>query len=311
MSTGGTPLITARRLIKRFTDFTAVAGVDFDVHAGEAFGLLGPNGAGKTSTMRMIGCVSPVTEGELRVLGMDPRVHASAIKARLGVVLQQDNLDTELTVRENLLMYARYFDMPRVLARARADELLEFVQLADRADSEVEPLSGGMKRRLTIARALINEPDVVLLDEPTTGLDPQARHVIWDRLYRLKQRGATLVLTTHYMDEAEQLCDRVVIMDQGRIVAEGSPRALIDQHVTREVLELRVGADDRAALGAGLMGRPERVEDLPDRVVVYADDGEVVLDHLHAQGIRPTSALVRRATLEDVFLRLTGRTLVD
>ena len=311
MSHDGAPLITARRLIKRFTNFTAVDGVDFDVHAGEAFGLLGPNGAGKTSTMRMIGCVSPVTDGELRVLGMDPRTHASAIKARLGVVPQQDNLDSELTVRENLLMYARYFDTPRRVARARVDDLLEFVQLTDRADSEVEPLSGGMKRRLTIARSLVNEPDVVLLDEPTTGLDPQARHVIWDRLYRLKQKGATLLLTTHYMDEAEQLCDRVVIMDRGTIVSEGSPRQLIERHATREVLELRVPEERRSSLREGLTGQVERVEELPDRVLVYADDGEVVLEHLHAQGVRPVSALVRRSTLEDVFLRLTGRTLVE
>jgi lipooligosaccharide transport system ATP-binding protein len=306
-----TPLITARRLTKRFKDFTAVDGIAFDVYPGEAFGFLGPNGAGKTSTMRMIGCVSPITDGELRVIGMDPRTHASEIKRRLGVVPQQDNLDAEITVRENLLMYARYFDIPGPVARARTDDLLAFVQLSDRADSEVEPLSGGMKRRLTIARGLINEPEVVLLDEPTTGLDPQARHVIWDRLYRLKQRGATLLLTTHYMDEAEQLCDRVVIMDKGRIVAEGSPRELIERYSTREVLELRVDDEARSVIRPGLNGLAERIEELPDRVRIYTADGEHALGHVHALGIRPTSALVRRSTLEDVFLRLTGHSLVE
>ena len=306
-----TPLIVARDLTKRFKNFTAVDGVSFAVHPAESFGYLGPNGAGKTSTMRMIGCVSPVTGGELRVFGMDPQTHASAIKARLGVVPQQDNLDNEISVRENLLMYARYFDIPRAAAARRADELLEFVQLSERASSEVEPLSGGMKRRLTIARSLINEPEVILLDEPTTGLDPQARHAIWDRLYRLKQRGATLLLTTHYMEEAEQLCDRVVIMDRGRIVAEGSPRELIEQYSTREVLELRVPDDIRATLRGLVDGNAERVDELPDRVRVYTADAERALDAIHEAGVHPESALVRRATLEDVFLRLTGHALID
>ena len=306
-----TPLITARRLTKRFKKFTAVDGIDFDVYAGEAFGFLGPNGAGKTSTMRMIGCVSPVTDGELRVIGMDPRTHASAIKARLGVVPQQDNLDNEITVRENLLMYARYFNLPGPVACARADDLLAFVQLSDRAASEVELLSGGLKRRLTIARSLINEPDVILLDEPTTGLDPRARHAIWDRLYRLKQRGATLLLTTHYMDEAEQLCDRVVIMDAGRIVAEGSPRQLIERYSTRDVLELRVGEEMRVVVRRGLDGFAERVEELPDRVQLYTADAEQALARVYALGIRPESTLARRSTLEDVFLRLTGHALMD
>jgi lipooligosaccharide transport system ATP-binding protein len=306
-----TPLIVARDLTKRFKNFTAVDGVSFAVHPAESFGFLGPNGAGKTSTMRMIGCVSPVTGGELRVFGMDPQTHASAIKARLGVVPQQDNLDNEISVRENLLMYARYFDIPRAAAARRADELLEFVQLSERASSEVEPLSGGMKRRLTIARSLINEPEVILLDEPTTGLDPQARHAIWDRLYRLKQRGATLLLTTHYMEEAEQLCDRVVIMDRGRIVAEGSPRELIEQYSTREVLELRVPDDIRATLRGLVDGIAERVDELPDRVRVYTADAERALDAIHEAGVHPESALVRRATLEDVFLRLTGHALID
>jgi lipooligosaccharide transport system ATP-binding protein len=305
------PLVLARGLTKRFAAFTAVDGIDLTVRAGEAFGILGPNGAGKSCTMRMIGCTSPVTDGELRVLGMNPLTQASEIKARLGVVPQADNLDAELTVRENLLMYARYFDIPRAIAERRADELLTFVQLSDRARAEVEPLSGGMKRRLTIARGLINEPDMILLDEPTTGLDPQARHLIWDRLYRLKQRGATLILTTHYMDEAEQLCDRLVVMDKGRIVAEGSPRALIEEHSTREVLELRLPEHERAHTQERLQGLAERIEDLPDRVLLYTSDGEGALKQIHARGVVSDSALVRRATLEDVFLRLTGRTLVD
>jgi lipooligosaccharide transport system ATP-binding protein len=306
-----TPLIVARDLTKRFKNFTAVDGVSFAVHPAESFGFLGPNGAGKTSTMRMIGCVSPVSAGELRVFGMDPQTHGSAIKARLGVVPQQDNLDNEITVRENLLMYARYFDIPREVAARRADELLEFVQLSERANSEVEPLSGGMKRRLTIARSLINEPEVILLDEPTTGLDPQARHAIWDRLYRLKQRGATLLLTTHYMEEAEQLCDRVVIMDRGRIIAEGSPRSLIEQYSTREVLELRVPDGIRVRLRGLVDGIAERIEELPDRMQVYTADAEHALDAVREAGVHPETALVRRSTLEDVFLRLTGHALID
>ena len=311
MSSRPTPLVLARGLIKRFAAFVAVDAIDFEVQAGEAFGFLGPNGAGKTSAMKMIGCASPVTEGELRVFGMDPRTHPSEIKARLGVVPQLDNLDNELTVKENLLMYARYFDIPKAVATQRADSLLQFVQLSERAGSEVEPLSGGMKRRLTIARGLINEPDLVLLDEPTTGLDPQARHLIWERLYRLKQRGATLLLTTHYMDEAEQLCDRLVIMDKGRIVAEGSPRRLIESYCTREVLELRLHPEVRAGLDGRLEGLADRIEELPDRVQLYTADGEQALEHIHALGISLESALVRRSSLEDVFLRLTGRTLIE
>jgi lipooligosaccharide transport system ATP-binding protein len=261
--------------------------------------------------MRMIGCASPVTSGKLRVIGMDPHRDASRIKARLGVVPQQDNLDNELTVRENLLMYARYFDIPRQTARARAGELLEFVQLSERAGSAVDSLSGGMKRRLTIARALINEPDVILLDEPTTGLDPQARHVIWERLYQLKRRGATLLLTTHYMDEAEQLCDRLVVMDKARIVAEGSPRDLNARYSTREVLELRFQEEVRASLNGRLDNIAVRIEALPDRILLYTDDGENALERVHAMNIPMESALVRRSTLEDVFLRLTGRSLIE
>jgi len=307
----GDVLVRARALTKRFGRFTAVDGIDFDVRPAEAFGFLGPNGAGKTSTMRMIACASPVTEGELSVIGMNPATQAREIKARLGVVPQTDNLDTELTVRENLEMYARYFDIPGSVARSRADELLEFVQLNERANDQVEPLSGGMKRRLTIARALINEPELVIFDEPTTGLDPQARHLLWDRLYRLKQRGATLIITTHYMDEAEQLCDRLVVMDKARIVAEGSPLELIERYSTREVLELRFGDAERASLDGRLEGLAERVEVLPDRTLLYTDDGEKSLDEVHRRNIAVQSALVRRSSLEDVFLSLTGRSLVE
>ena len=307
------PLIYARGLTKRFDQFTAVDHIEFDVHAGEAFGFLGPNGAGKTSTMRMIGCASPVTGGELRVLGLSPRTHASQIKARLGVVPQLDNLDAEITVRENLLMYARYFDIPGDVAKRKAAELLEFVELAERGNAQVESLSGGMKRRLTIARALVNDPDVILLDEPTTGLDPQARHVVWDRLNQLKRRGATLLLTTHYMDEAERLCDRLVVMDKAKIVAEGSPRALIERYSTREVLELRFPDDTRskADLVTRLKTVGDRVEELPDRIQLYTADGERTLQQVHALNIPLESAVVRRSTLEDVFLRITGRGLVE
>jgi lipooligosaccharide transport system ATP-binding protein len=307
----GEPLIHARGLVKRFGAFTAVAGIDVDVAAGEAFGFLGPNGAGKSSTMRMIGCVSTPSAGELRILGMDPVRDGSRIRARLGVCPQLDNLDPDLTVRENLTTYSRYFGISRAEARRRAAELLEFVQLADRGDSKVEPLSGGMKRRLTIARALVNEPDLVLLDEPTTGLDPQARHLVWERLFRLRQRGATLVLTTHYMDEAEQLCDRLVVMDGGLIVAEGSPRELIAAHSAPEVVELRFGYEAPADYVGKLADVGERVDPLPDRLLVYAADGDAAVAEVHRRGLTPSSVLVRRSTLEDVFLHLTGRTLVD
>jgi lipooligosaccharide transport system ATP-binding protein len=306
-----TPLIHARGLTKRFGTFTAVDAVDFDVQPGEAFGFLGPNGAGKTSTMRMVGCISPVTEGTLTVLGMDPDSDGSTIRGRLGVVPQADTLDMELTVMENLLIYGRYFDLSYKECRRRANELLDFVQLTERADSEVEPLSGGMKRRLTIARALINEPDVLLLDEPTTGLDPQARHLVWERLYSLKKQGVTLILTTHYMDEAEQLCDRLVVMDNARIVAEGSPLSLIEQYASREVLELRFDDGVTPDLEGKGGGRIQRSEQLPDRILLYADDGEATAEALHAEGIRPVSQLVRRSSLEDVFLRLTGRRLIE
>jgi lipooligosaccharide transport system ATP-binding protein len=304
-------LISARGLVKRFGDFTAVDGIDVEVFPGESFGFLGPNGAGKSSTMRMIGCVSRPTAGELRIFGLDPVRDGREIRSRIGVVPQADQLDAELTVEENLVVYGRYFDLPRAECRRRAAELLDFVQLTERARSKVEPLSGGMKRRVTIARSLINEPSLLLLDEPTTGLDPQARHVLWDRLYRLKQRGVTLVLTTHYMDEAEQLCDRLVVMDGGRIVAEGSPSSLIADHSTREVLELRYEPGTNEACAAAIADIGERQEVLPDRVLVYTHDGEAALHEVHERDAMPLSSLVRRSSLEDVFLRLTGRTLVD
>ncbi|WP_018251957.1 ABC transporter ATP-binding protein [Salinispora mooreana] len=305
------PLIQARGLVKRFSGFTAVNAIDVAVRAGEAFGFLGPNGAGKSSTMRMIGCVSPPSGGELRILGMDPVRDGPAIRARLGVCPQLDTLDPELTVRENLITYARYFGIPRRVARLRAAELLDFVQLSERADSKVEPLSGGMKRRLTIARALVNEPEIVLLDEPTTGLDPQARHLVWERLFQLKQQGVTLVLTTHYMDEAEQLCDRLVVMDGGRIVAEGSPRVLIEQHSTREVVELRFAGESQEPFVSKLEQLGERVEVLPDRILLYVPDGDAAVVEVTALGLHPLNVLVRRSGLEDVFLHLTGRTLID
>ncbi|MDQ1456745.1 MAG: lipooligosaccharide transport system ATP-binding protein [Actinomycetota bacterium] len=306
------PMIEARALTKRFGPFVAVDGIDFRIEPGEAFGFLGPNGAGKTSTMRMIGCVSPRSGGVLRVLGLDPTDDGPEIRARVGVVPQEDNLDTELTVWDNLMIYGRYFDLPRREIRERATELLEFVQLSDRRSSRVDPLSGGMKRRLTIARSLINRPELLLLDEPTTGLDPQARHLLWDRLYRLKRSGVTLVLTTHYMDEAEQLCDRLVIMDNAQIVAEGSPRQLIVDNVTREVVEVRLAIDaDPAAEVAKLKRFGDRVEALADRVLVYTDDGDATAGEVASDGFDAASVLVRRASLEDVFLILTGRTLED
>jgi lipooligosaccharide transport system ATP-binding protein len=310
-TTAPAPLIHARNLTKRFASLTAVDGIDFDVARGESFGFLGPNGAGKTSAMRMIGCVSPVSDGTLTILGLDPATHGPEIRARLGVVPQQDTLDTELSVRDNLAIYGRYFGLTRAESRVRADDLLDFAQLGERANDKVEPLSGGMKRRLTIARALINEPSILLLDEPTTGLDPQARHLLWERLYRLKQRGVTLVITTHYMDEAEQLCDRLVVMDKGRIAAEGSPRELIERYATREVTELRFPVGVQETLDRQLDGLGERVEQLPDRVLVYSDNGDAVAAAATERGLAPQTVLVRRSSLEDVFLRLTGRTLVD
>lgn len=310
------PMIVASGLRKSFpvksgTDVEAVRGIDLQVARGESFGFLGPNGAGKSSTMRMIACVSPRTSGQLSILGLDPELDGVAIRGRLGVVPQQDNLDEELSVRENLIVYGRYFGISRAECRRRTVELLDFAQLVEKADAKVETLSGGMKRRLTIARSLINDPELLLLDEPTTGLDPQARHVLWDRLFRLKHQGVTLVVTTHYMDEAEQLCDRLVVMDGGLIVAHGSPLELIAAHSSREVVELRFppGAQDAAAQRVTEL--VERVEILPDRLLLYADDGDSTLADVHALGLQPSTVLVRRSTLEDVFLRLTGRSLIE
>jgi lipooligosaccharide transport system ATP-binding protein len=308
-------MIEAVDLRKSFVSKTgnveAVKGISVAVSRGESFGFLGPNGAGKSSTMRMVAAVSPVSGGSLRILGMDPATDGPGIRARIGVCPQEDTLDTELNVSDNLYVYGRYFGLPRAEVRARVEELLEFVQLTEKAKSKVEDLSGGMKRRLTIARSLINRPDMLLLDEPTTGLDPQARHVVWDRLFRLKQQGVTIVLTTHYMDEAEQLCDRLVVMDKGLIVAEGSPLELIRAWSTREVAELRFGVGEHEALAAKVEDLAERVEVLPDRLLLYTSDGEETLAKVHERGLSPAVSLVRRSTLEDVFLRLTGRTLVD
>ncbi len=305
------PLVVARDLTKKFDDFVAVDDVDFDVLRGEAFGFLGPNGAGKSSTMRMIQAVSPVTSGELTVFGMDPAAAGPQIRARLGVVPQEDNLDTQLPVEENLLIYGRYFDIPRAVIRERTDELLGFVQLGERRKMLVEKLSGGMKRRLSIARALISNPELLILDEPTTGLDPQARHALWDRLYRLKQQGATLIITTHYMDEAEQLCDRLVVMDKGKIVAEGSPVELIGRYSTKEVVELRFPIGVQETIVDELEKLAKRVEVLPDRVLLYTDDADETSSAVHASRLQPEQMVERRSTLEDVFLHLTGRSLVD
>ncbi|CAN5802090.1 ATP-binding cassette domain-containing protein [soil metagenome] len=305
------PLVEAKGLTKRFGDFVAVDGIDFEIRPGEAFGFLGPNGAGKTSTMKMITTVSPITEGEMTVFGLDPATDGPSIRSRLGVVPQEDNLDQELSVEENLYIYGRFHDVPKPVIRARIDELLDFAQLEERRHSTVESLSGGMKRRLTIARALINEPTLVILDEPPTGLDPQARHVLWDRLYRLKQEGATLIITTHYMDEAEQLCDRLVIMDKGLIAAEGSPSDLIEHYATREVVELRF-APGTADNGLGLLdGAVERMEALADRVLLYTNDSNTLVSAIYDSGIEYVQRLTRRSTLEDVFLHLTGRRLID
>ncbi len=309
-------MIVAKDLRKSFprksgADIEAVAGIDLEVARGESFGFLGPNGAGKSSTMRMIACVSPRTGGQLSILGLDPELDGVRIRGRLGVVPQQDNLDDELTVRENLIVYGRYFGISRAECRRRAKDLLDFAQLVDKAETKVETLSGGMKRRLTIARSLISEPDLLLLDEPTTGLDPQARHVLWDRLFRLKHDGVTLVVTTHYMDEAEQLCDRLVVMDGGRIVAQGTPQQLIAAHTSREVLELRFRPGAQGPAEQAVLSLAERVEVLPDRLLLSTADGDATLAEVHRLGLNPVTNLVRRSTLEDVFLRLTGRSLID
>ena len=305
------PVIRAENIVKKYGDFVAVDGISFEVQRGESFGLLGPNGAGKSTTMKMIAAVSTRTSGSLEVLGMDPNTDGPAIRSQLGVVPQEDNLDEELRVRENLITYGRFFGMSHAAVAKRADELLEFAQLTDRAKSKVEPLSGGMKRRLTIARSLMNDPQMLLLDEPTTGLDPQARHILWDRLFRLKEQGTTLVLTTHYMDEAEQLSDRIIVVDKGAIMAEGSPAQLIRQYSSKEVLEVRYGSDNNTTVAKSIADIGERQEILPDRILIYSDNGERDLAVITKRGHHPTTSLVRRSSLEDVFLRLTGRTLVE
>ena len=305
------PLISARGLTKRYGDFTAVDAIDFDVAKGESFGLLGPNGAGKSTTMRIIAATSQRTSGTITILGRDPEEHGPQIRAHLGVVPQQDNLDTELTVSENLFIYGRYFGLSKKFIRTKIEELLEFAQLEEKRDVKVDALSGGMKRRLTIARALVSEPDILMLDEPTTGLDPQARHILWDRLFRLKELGVTLVITTHFMDEAEQLCDRLVVMDKGKIMAEGSPLELIKTYSTKEVLEVRFGSDRNKEIAPTLRAMCDRIEELPDRILMYVEDGEALLEEILNKKLHPTTSLVRRSSLEDVFLRLTGRTLIE
>jgi lipooligosaccharide transport system ATP-binding protein len=304
-------LIVARGLTKTYGDFIAVDGIDFDVAKGESFGFLGPNGAGKSTTMRIIGATSVRTSGTLTILGKDPEVNGPQIRAHLGVVPQQDNLDVELTVSENIFIYGRYFGLSSSFINKKIPELLEFAQLEEKKDTKVQALSGGMKRRLTIARSLVSEPDILMLDEPTTGLDPQARHILWDRLFRLKEQGVTLLITTHYMDEAEQLCDRLIVMDKGKIMAENSPAQLIKDYSTKEVLEVRFGSDRNQEMVEILRPLAERIEVLPDRILLYAEDGEHLLEKIAAKGIHPNTSLVRRSSLEDVFLRLTGRTLVE
>jgi len=304
-------LISARGGTKKFGDFTAVDGIDFDVAKGESFGLLGPNGAGKSTTMRIIAATSRRTSGTISILGRDPEEHGPQVRAHLGVVPQQDNLDTELTVTENLYIYGRYFGLSKKFVNKKVEELLAFAQLEEKKDVKVEALSGGMKRRLTIARALVSEPDILMLDEPTTGLDPQARHILWDRLFRLKEDGVTLIITTHFMDEAEQLCDRLVVMDKGKIMAEGSPAELIKQYATREVLEVRFGSDRNKEVAPILREMCDRIEELPDRILLYVEDGEALLEKIVAKKLHPNTSLVRRSSLEDVFLRLTGRSLIE
>ncbi len=304
-------LISARGLTKKYGDFTAVDAIDFDVAKGESFGLLGPNGAGKSTTMRIIAATSQRTSGSISILGRDPEEHGPQIRAHLGVVPQQDNLDGELTVTENLFIYGRYFGLSKKFIRNKIEELLDFAQLQEKRDSKVEALSGGMKRRLTIARALVSEPDILMLDEPTTGLDPQARHILWDRLFRLKETGVTLVITTHFMDEAEQLCDRLVVMDKGKIMAEGSPLELIKKYSTKEVLEVRFGSERNKEVAPILRDMCSRIEELPDRILMYVEDGEALLEEIMAKKLHPTTSLVRRSSLEDVFLRLTGRSLIE
>lgn len=304
-------VIRAKDLKKAYKDFVAVDGINFQVYRGESFGLLGPNGAGKSTTMKMISSVSQRSSGELEILGKEPNTQGPEIRAHLGVVPQKDLLDRELKVWENLMVYGRYFGLSRKWLKGKIEELLDFAQLQDKRNAKADDLSGGMQRRLAIARGLVNEPEILLLDEPTTGLDPQARHILWDRLFRLKEQGVTLVITTHYMDEAEQLCDRLIVMDKGRIMAEGSPAELIKQYSSKEVVEVRFGADRNEVIAKELEGMGDRIEVLPDRILIYTEQGEALLAKIIESGKNPVTSLVRRSSLEDVFLRLTGRTLVD
>jgi len=304
-------VIRAKNLTKKYKDFVAVDGIDFEVKRGESFGLLGPNGAGKSTTMKMISSVSQRTGGELTILGKEPNTHGPEIRAHLGVVPQKDLLDRELKAWENLFTYGRYFGLSRKFLKQKVEELLEFAQLTEKRNSKADDLSGGMQRRLAIARGLVNEPEILMLDEPTTGLDPQARHILWDRLFRLKEQGVTLVITTHYMDEAEQLCDRLIVMDKGKIMAEGSPAALIKQYSSKEVVEVRFGTDKNEKFAPQLEELADRIEVLPDRILLYTEKGEELLTRIVDAGLHPVTSLVRRSSLEDVFLRLTGRTLVE
>ncbi len=304
-------VIVAENLVKEYNGFPAVRGISFRVCEGECFGFLGPNGAGKTSTVRMIYCFSPVSSGQLTVLGMDVRTQAREIKRRLGVVPQENNLDPDLKVLQNLLVYASFFRLPKNKARLTAMELLEFFGLADKAHERVDTLSGGMKRRLTIARALINKPAVLILDEPTTGLDPQARHMVWQRLRRLKEQGVTLILTTHYMEEASQLCDRLVVMDEGEILEEGEPRRLISKHIGAEILEVGFAAAREREIVRQLNGLIRGYQVVGENVFLYPHNGQELLKALQRMPFQLNHQFLRPATLEDVFLKLTGKKLQD
>jgi lipooligosaccharide transport system ATP-binding protein len=297
-------IIEAQDLKKTFGTTVAVAGIAFSVQKREVFGFLGPNGAGKTTTMKMIACVSPRTAGTLAVLGMDPDTDPARIKARLGIVPQETNLDPDFTCFGNLFTYAQYFDIPKKEAAQKADELLAFVQLAEKRDVAVEMLSGGMKRRLILARALVNNPDILILDEPTIGLDPQARHLIWEKLRALRTQGNTIVLTTHYLDEAARLCDRLVIMDNGRILVEGAPADLVRDHAGHEIVEVEKSADVVSCLQDLQIAYEEAGDMIQVTTESSRDIARILLDRC-----RPEKVITRPATLEDVFLKLTGRKL--
>lgn len=306
-------MITARKLVKRFGSFEAVKGVDFTVFRGECFGLLGPNGAGKTTIAKMVYGFSPVTSGKLEVLGEDIMKRARRIKSNIGVVSQEDNLDPELSVRDNLLVYAGYFRMPKALAEKRAGDILRFMDLTDKSGAVVEHLSGGLKRRLTIGRALINQPALLILDEPTTGLDPYARHMVWHRLKQLKESGTTMLLTTHYLEEAGQLCDRLLVIHKGEIIEQGAPRELIERHTGNDALELGVAPGQRDAVLAGSEDLIKARQTLGDDLVLFSEHGSELADKITNKaaglGIPLRYQRLRPANLEDVFLKLTGETL--